>query len=60
MKFKKGAVSALLEALAIYNTVATEAVFEIPVETGILTKEEVRERIAKLKRVTQMNIERIQ
>ena len=29
MEFKKGTVTASLEALAIYNTVATEAVFEI-------------------------------
>jgi hypothetical protein len=60
MEFKKGKVTASLEALAVYNTVTTEAIFEILVEKGVLTKDEVLERVAKLKRITQITIERIQ
>jgi hypothetical protein len=48
-----------LEALASCNTVATEAVFEILVEKGILTKEEVKERIDRLKKTTQLTIKQI-
>ena len=59
MEFKKGTVSASLEALAVYNTIMAEAIFEILVEKGVLTKEEFQERIAKLKLVTQINIEHI-
>jgi hypothetical protein len=40
--------------MASYNMVLTEAIFELLAEREILTGSEVKERIAKLKRETQL------
>lgn len=40
------------EQLTTYNMLMAEAIFELLVERGILTKEELLERVEKLRRVT--------
>lgn len=57
MEFKKGTISASLEALVIYDTLARGAFFEILVEKGVTTKVDVPERLAKLNEVTQTHFD---
>lgn len=45
------------EKLATYNMLMAEAIFELLVEKGILTKEELLERIEKLRRITKITIQ---
>lgn len=51
---KMGKVTATLQEVAYYNMFLTEAIFELLAEEGILTGEEVKERIGKLKSETQL------
>jgi hypothetical protein len=44
------------EKLATYNMLMAEAIFEPLVEKGFLTKEELLERIEKLRKVTKITI----
>ncbi len=46
---KTGKVTATIQEIAYYNMYLTEAIFELLVEKGILTGEEVLERVKKLK-----------
>lgn len=46
---KTGKVTALSQEVAAQNILLTEAIFELLAEKGILTGEEVIERIKKLK-----------
>jgi hypothetical protein len=45
------------EKLATYNMLMAEAIFELLVERGILTKEELLERIENLRRITKITIQ---
>lgn len=47
------------EKLTTHNVLKTEALFELLVEKGILSKAEVTERIARLKKITKHMIRRI-
>jgi len=38
----------------------TEAIYELPADKGIITKEEVMERVQKLKEETTMQFRRVQ
>ena len=42
-------VGALAAKMTLYNTFLAEAIFDLLAEKGILTNEEVKERIKKLK-----------
>ncbi len=57
---KSGEVTATLQEIAYYNMFLTEAIFELLADKGILTGEEVKERIQKLKRETHINLSRLQ
>jgi hypothetical protein len=58
--FKIGNVTASVEAVAHYNLLLTQAIFDALVAKGILTKEEVTERLQKLKAETKLNFEAVQ
>lgn len=45
-------VTATTEEIAVYNMLLTEAIFELLAEKGILTGDEVKERVDKLKKET--------
>ena len=49
---KTGKVTTTIQEMASYNMFLTEAIFELLVEKGILTGEEVLERVKKLKSET--------
>ena len=49
---KTGKVTATLQEVAYYNMFLTEAIFELLAEKGVLTGEEVLERVKKLKNET--------
>jgi len=49
---KTGKVTTTVQEVAYYNMFLTEAIFELLVEKGILTGEEVLERVKKLKSET--------
>lgn len=53
-------VSATTEEIAVYNMLLTEAIFELLADKGILTSEDVKERIRKLKSETHLIINRVQ
>ncbi len=57
---KRGQVAATLEEIALYNMLLTEAIFDLLAEKGVLTREEVKARIEKLKNETKVNLTRIQ
>jgi hypothetical protein len=46
---KTGKLTATVQEVAYYNMFTTEAILELLAEKGILTGEEVKERIKKLK-----------
>jgi len=56
----KGRVSASIDELAVYNMLLVEAVVELLAEKGVLTGEEVKEGVKKLKAETTLNIRRPQ
>lgn len=47
---KSGKATAAIQEIAYYNLFLTEALFELLAEKGILTGEEVLERVKRLKR----------
>jgi hypothetical protein len=49
---KTGAVTTTIQEISYYNMFLTEAIFELLAEKGILTGEEVLERVKKLKSET--------
>ncbi len=55
-----GKVTAAVEELALYNMLLTEAIFELLAEKGLLTGEEVKQRIEKLKKETRVILQRLQ
>jgi hypothetical protein len=57
---KSGKVTATIEEVARYNMVLTEAILELLAERGILSGEEVLERVEKLKSETTLNLSMVQ
>lgn len=58
--FKVGNVDASVEAVAHYNLLLTQAMFEALEAKGFLTKAEVAERLQKLKEETKLNFPPLQ
>jgi len=57
---KTGQVTATVQEIAYYNMFFTEAIFELLAEKGILTGEEVLERVKKLKSETSLKFRWLQ
>ena len=57
---KTGNVTATPQEVALYNMFLTEAIFELLAEKGILTGDQVKERIKKLKSETTLNLQWVQ
>jgi hypothetical protein len=57
---KEGKVTASVEEIATYNMLLTEAIYELLADKGIISKEEVMERVRKLKAETTVNLRRVQ
>ena len=55
-----GKVIATAEELALYNMLLAEAIFELLAEKGLLTGDEVKQRIEKLKKETKVSLQRRQ
>jgi hypothetical protein len=53
---KTGEVTTSTEELAVYNMLLSEAIYELLVDKGVLTRVEVTERIKKLKSETKVNL----
>ena len=49
-----------IEELAVYNTLLSEALYEILADKGLVTRAEVTERIKKLRSETKVNLRRPQ
>ena len=57
---ESGRVTASFEEMAYYNMLLAEAIFELLAEKGILSGEEVLERVKKLKNETNLHLRRPQ
>jgi hypothetical protein len=57
---KEGKVTASVEEIATYNMLLTEAIYELLADKGIVSKEEVMERVRTLKAETTLNFRRVQ
>ena len=57
---KTGKVTATVQEIAQYNMLLTEAIFELLAEKGLLSGEEVKERIQKLKSETSLRLQWLQ
>jgi hypothetical protein len=57
---KTGTVTATVQEIAHYNMLLTEAIYELLADKGIVSKEEVMERVQKLKAETTVNFRRVQ
>jgi hypothetical protein len=53
-------VKASVKTMAYYNMVLTEAIFQLLEEKGLLTRQEVKDRIDKLKNETKLSFQMIQ
>jgi hypothetical protein len=53
-------VKTSVETMAYYNMILTEAIFQLLEEKGLLTRQEVKDRIEKLKAETQLSFQMIQ
>ena len=58
MESKAGEVTASIEEIAIYNMLLSEALYELLADKGLVTRDEVTERIKKLKAETKVNLRR--
>jgi hypothetical protein len=52
-------VTTSVEAMAYYNMVLTEAIFQLE-EKGLMTRAEVKQRIEKVKAETKLNLQPLQ
>ena len=52
MESKDGKVKASIEEIATYNMLLTEAIYAVLADKGIITKEEVMDRVQTLKKET--------
>jgi hypothetical protein len=57
---KTGKVTTTIQEVAYYNMFLTEAIFELLAEKGVLTGEEVLERVKKLKSETPLRLRWVQ
>jgi len=57
---KLGQVNATIQEVAHYNMLVTEAIYELLVDRGILSKEEVVERVRKLREETKLKFRFVQ
>ena len=57
---RTGKVTATIQEIARYNMLLTEAIFELLAEKGLLTGEEVKERVKKLKSQTKLQFDWLQ
>lgn len=53
-------VKTSVETMAYYNMILTEAIFQLLEEKGLLTREQVKQRIEKIKAETKLSFEVIQ
>jgi hypothetical protein len=60
MDFKVGNITASVEAVAHYNLLLTQAIFETLEAKGFLTKAEVSARLQKLKEETKLTFQPLQ
>lgn len=49
MDSKQGKVKASVETMAYYNMILTEAIFQLLEEKGLLTRQQVKDRMEQLK-----------
>lgn len=59
METKKGKVTASVEEIAQYNMLLTEALYELLADKGVVSKDEVMERVRKLKAETTVSFRRV-
>lgn len=59
METRKGKVTASIEEIAHYNMLLTEALYELLADKGVVSKDEVMERVRKLKAETTVNFRRV-
>jgi hypothetical protein len=57
---KEGKVKASVETMAYYNMILTEAIFQLLEEKGLLKRQEVKDRIDKIKADTKLTFQMIQ
>ncbi len=57
---KTGKVTTTIQEVAYYNMFLTEAIFELLAEKGVLSGEEVLERVKKLKSETPLHFRWVQ
>jgi hypothetical protein len=57
---KEGKVKASIETMAYYNMILTEAIFQLLEEKGLLNREQVKERMEKIKAETKLSFQMIQ
>jgi hypothetical protein len=60
MESKDPKVKASVKTMAYYNMILTEAIVQLLEEKGLLTRQEVKDRIDKLKTETQLSFQTIQ
>jgi hypothetical protein len=53
-------VKTSVETMAYYNMILTEAIFQLLEEKGLLTRDQVKERIEQLKKETKLSFQMIQ
>jgi hypothetical protein len=53
-------VKASVETMAYYNMILSEAIFQLLEEKGLLTRQEVKDRMAKVKAETKLSFQMIQ
>jgi hypothetical protein len=58
--YQEGKAKASVETMAYYNMILTEAVFQLLEEKGLLKRQEVKDRIEKLKADTKLSFQMIQ
>jgi hypothetical protein len=57
---KESKVKASIETMAYYNMILTEAIFQLLEEKGLLNREQVKERMEKIKAETKLSFQMIQ
>lgn len=60
MDTKEGKVTTSVEEIATYNMLLTEAIYELLADKEIISKEDVMERVRKLKAETTVSFRRVQ
>jgi len=53
-------IKASVETMAYYNMVLTEAIFQLLEEKGLLKRQEVKDRIEKIKTETKLSFRMVQ